>query len=115
MLLVKILGENIDMKLPITLEKFCSHTNNTISCGYHEYMSVWMPQIGDDSLFYRTDLRNKYKEFAEAIVVAIIDFKQEVVGDVSLFLSKTLNKFLCLPGSYASCKVTGTCRIGDTN
>ena len=25
-----------------------------------------------------------------------------------LFLSKTLNKFFCLPGSYASCKVTGT-------
>ena len=25
-----------------------------------------------------------------------------------LFLSKTLNKFLCLPGSYTSCKVTGT-------
>ena len=25
-----------------------------------------------------------------------------------LFLSKTLNKFLRLPGSYASCKVTGT-------
>ena len=25
-----------------------------------------------------------------------------------LFLRKTLNKFLRLPGSYASCKVTGT-------
>ena len=42
-------------------------------------------------------------------IVAIDHFKREaVVGHVSLFLSKTLNKFLRLPGSYATCKVTGT-------
>ena len=34
--------------------------------------------------------------------------RKEVVGHVPLFLSKTLNKFLRLPGLYASCKVTGT-------
>ena len=95
MSLVKILAENIDMKLPITLEKFHSHSNNTFSRGYHEYMSVWVSQIGDDSLFSR-ELGNKYEEYAVAIVV-IVGFKQEVVGHVPLFLSKTLNKFLRLP------------------
>ena len=34
--------------------------------------------------------------------------REEVVSYVPLFLSKTLNKFLHLPGSYASCKRTGT-------
>ena len=95
MSLVKILAENIDMKLPITLEKFHSHSNNTFSRGYHEYMSVWVSQIGDDSLFSR-ELGNKYEEYAVAIVV-IVGFKQDVVGHVPLFLSKTLNKFLRLP------------------
>ena len=95
MSLVKILAENIDMKLPITLEKFHSHSNNTFSRGYHEYMSVWVSQIGDDSLFSR-ELGNKYEEYAVAIVVTV-GFKQEVVGHVPLFLSKTLNKFLRLP------------------
>ena len=71
-------------------------------------MSVWMPQIGDDSLFCRRKLSNKYDEYVIAIV-AIDHLKREkVVGHVPLFLSKALNKLLRLPGSYASCTVTGT-------
>ena len=96
-MLVKILAENIDVEMPITLEKFSSHTIDTFSRGYHEYMSVWMPQIGEDSFFCRRELSNEYDEYAEAIV-AIDHFKrEEVVGHVLLFLSKTLNKFLHLP------------------
>ena len=45
MLLVKILAENIDMKLPITLEEFSSHTINKFSSGYREYISVWTVAI----------------------------------------------------------------------
>ena len=53
-----MLAENIHiMELPITLEEFSSRTINT--CGYHEYMSVWMPQIGDNSLFCRRELSNE--------------------------------------------------------
>ena len=108
MLLVKILAKSNDMELPITLEELSSHTINTFLRGYHEYMSVWMPQIGDDSLFCRRELSNKYDEY-DAAIVAIDHFKQEeVVGHVPLFLRKTLNKFLRLPGSYVNCKVTGT-------
>ena len=67
------------------------------------------PEIGDDSLFCRRKLSIAYHEYFAAIA-AIDHFKQEeVVGNVvALFLSKTLNKFLRLPGSYASCNVTGT-------
>ena len=108
MLFVQILAENINMKLPITLEEFSPQTINTFSRGYHEYMSVWMPQIGDDSLFCRRELSNAYDEYAVTIVVIDHFKREEVVGHVPLFLSKTLNKFLCLPESYASCKVTGT-------
>ena len=107
MLLIKILAENIDMDIPTTLEEFSSHTINTFSRGYHEYVSVWMPQIGDDSLFCRRELSNEYDEYAVAIV-ATDHFKREAVGHMPLFLRKTLNKFLRLPGSYASYKVTGT-------
>ena len=107
MLLVKILAENIDMKFPITLKEFSSHTINTFSRGYHEYISVWMPQVGDDSLFCSRELSNEYDEYAVAIVT-IDHFIREVVGHVPHFLSKTLKKFLCLPGSHASSQVTGT-------
>ena len=67
MLLVKILAENIDMELPITLEEFSSHTMNTLSRGYHEYMSVQIPQIGDDFFLCRRELSNEYDEYAVAI------------------------------------------------
>ena len=66
-----------------------------------------MPQIGDYSLFCRRELSNECDKYATAIVV-IDHIKREVVRYVPFFLSKTLNKFLRLPGSYASCKVTGT-------
>ena len=75
MFLVKNLVENIDMELPITLEEFSSHTINTFSHGYHEYMSVWMPQIGDKSLFCKRELRNEYDKYIAAIV-AIDHFKR---------------------------------------
>ena len=32
-------------------------------------MPVWMPQIGDDSLFCRRKLSNEYDEYTAAIVV----------------------------------------------
>ena len=68
MFLVKNLAENIDMELPITLEEFSSHTINTFSHGYHEYMSVWMPHTGGESLFCRRELRNEYDKYIAAIV-----------------------------------------------
>ena len=63
---------------------------------------------GDDNLFRRREISNEYEEYALAIVTIDHFKREEVVGHVSLFLSKTLNKFLRLPGSYASCKITGT-------
>ena len=84
MLLVKILAENIDMELQITLEEFSLHTINTFSRGYHEFMSVWMPEIDDDSLFCGRELSNEYDEYAAAIV-AIDHFKREEVVGLVLF------------------------------
>ena len=72
MLLEKLLENNIDMELSITLEEFSSHTIKNFSRGYHEYMSVRTPQIGDDFLFCST-------EYDDCIVskVAIDHFKRE--------------------------------------
>ena len=107
------------MELPITLEEFSSHTINTLSRGYHEYMSVWMPQIGDNSLFCRRELSNEYDEYATAIVVIDHFKREEVVAHVPLFLNKTLNKFLrfvCELQSYRNKnKQRDWCRIGDTD
>ena len=67
-----------------------------------------MTQIGDYSLFCRRELSNECDKYATAIVAIDHIKREEVVGHMPFFLRKTLNKFLRLPGSYASCKVTGT-------
>ena len=36
---------------------------NTFSRGYHEYMSVWMLQIGDNSLFCRREYSSEYDKY----------------------------------------------------
>ena len=61
-----------------------------------------MPQIGDNSLLSRRELSNECDEYV-AVIITIDHFKREkAVGRVPLLLSKTLNKFLRLPRSYAS-------------
>ena len=92
-MLVKILAENIDMELPVTLEEFFSHTTNTFSHGYHEYMLVWMPQIGEDSLFCRRELSN------EKLLLIIL--KEKIVCKLQSYRYKNKQK---------DCY-----RIGDTN
>ena len=72
------------------------------------FRKILRAYLMDCPLFCRRELSNEYDEYAAAIV-AIGHFKrEEVVGHVPLFLRKTLNKFLRLPGSCASCKATGT-------
>ena len=95
------------MEFPIILGEFSSHTVNTFSRGYHEYMSVWMLQIDDTFLFCRRELSNVNEEHAVSIV-AIDHCKREVVGHVSLFL--------CELRSYRNKnKQRDWCRNGDTN
>ena len=122
MLLGKILAENIDMKFPITLKEFSSHTINTFSRGYHEYISVWMPQVGDDSLFRSRELSNEYDEYAVAIVTidhfytrrscwTCASFPKQDVKEVPL-----LARIVCEFQSYRNKnKQRDWCRIGDTN
>ena len=83
MLLVKVLAEHLDMEFQIILEEFSSHTVNTFSRGYHEYMSVWMLQIDDTFLFCRRELSNINEEHAVSIVA--IDHLNEKLLDMCLF------------------------------
>ena len=105
MLLVKILSENIDMEQP-QLWKNSFHLSSThfhmaimSTCQYGCLISVTIPYFAGENLAMSTT-----STLQPQLLLIILN----VVGHVPLFLSKTLNKFLRLPGSYASCKVTGT-------
>ena len=85
-------------------------------------MSVWMPQIGNDSLFYRRELSNEYDEYAAAIVSFDHFKRDEVAGDVPFFPKQdvkqvpSLVQIACELKSYRSKKKQRDWfRIRDTN
>ena len=89
---------------------FCGKSRNFQPTGKY-YLSLSSgsmdAQIGDDSLYCRRELSDGYDEYAGAIIAIDLFKREEVLGHVPLFLSLTLSKFLRLPESYASWKVTG--------
>ena len=105
--------------IAIALEEFFSLIINTFSHGYHEYMSVWMPHIGDDSLFCRRELSNEYDKYAAAIVAidhfkrcwACASFPKQDVKQVP-----SLTRIVCKLQSYRNKnKQRDWCRIGYTD
>ena len=58
-------------------------------------MSVWMPQIDDDSLFSGREPCNEYDEYAAAIVATGHLKREQVVGHAPLFLRRLTSSFAC--------------------
>ena len=37
--------------------------------GYHAYMEIWTPKVGDDSLYLKCEDENKHDKYAVALVI----------------------------------------------
>ena len=44
--LMKLLGDNHEMELPLISENDCATSIDTFSRSYHEYINEWSPQVG---------------------------------------------------------------------
>ena len=67
-----ILLRNIDEKINIIVEKDHQFSFNSFVWGYHAYLDVWNPNVGDENLYLEPDVANEYDKNA---VVVIIDGK----------------------------------------
>ena len=64
--------KHIDQKINIIVEKVHQFSFNSFVRGYHAYMEVRSPNVGDENLYLKPEDGNKYGKNA---VVVIIDGK----------------------------------------
>ena len=96
---LELLLENISEAIPIFK---CSglFSFNSYIRGFHAYKQKWDPVLGR-RYSCTTDEKNEPDEYSVAVVK-----DDEVVGHISLRLSKTMSMFLKLTGSHMEEEVT---------
>ena len=100
--LTDILLKNIESEIPLIILKEKKHVFESFVRGYHEYMDVWDPKIGDKDVHLAPEEDNEHDSFAVAIF-----FQGRIVGHVPRNLSRVMNCFMKIPGCSIACKVTG--------
>ena len=86
-----------DIDIPIVVENtFSVLKHHSYIRGYHAYMNIWTPIIGDDNLLYKQERDNKHNENAIAILKCN-GSGPRVVGHVPFCYSSLFMKFLSLP------------------
>ena len=98
----EILLRNIDEKINIIVEKSHQFPFNSFVRGYHAYMDVWTPNVGDENLYLETEDRNEYDKNALAVIT-----DRKTGGHIPKNLSKTFKRFLTLPNCTIKCTVIG--------
>ena len=90
-------SENLPIITDSDLEKW---SFNSYSRGYHEYMNIWAPLIGHESLICRKEKRNVYDPHAVSIIRGNV-----VVGNVPQNICGFFWKFLSLPNTSIRARV----------
>ena len=70
--------------------------------GYHAYMNIWNPLVGDDALFCRKENANVHDAHAVAIIVG-----NNIVGHVPENICGFFWRFLSLPQTTIRAEVVG--------
>ena len=94
-------------EVPILIDNsFSVLKHNSYACGYHMYMDIWKPLIGDDSLHCKWEDDNIHNENAVAVIHSN-HIGPCVVGHVLFLYSSTFKKFLSLPNHTIRVLLTG--------
>ena len=64
----EILLRNIDEKINIIFEKNHQFSFNSFVSGYHAYMDVWTPNVGDENLYLEPEDGNECDKNAVAVI-----------------------------------------------
>ena len=76
-----------DIDIPIVVENtFSVLKNHSYIRGYHAYMSIWTPIIGDDNLLCKQERDNKHDENA----IAVLKYNGSGLVLLGMFPSATL-------------------------
>ena len=98
----KMLLKNIDQEIEVILVRQKQYNLDSFVRGYHAYMNIWIPKVGDENVFLQPENENQHDKFAVAVV-----YDERVVGHVPKNLSKVFNQFMKISNCTIECKVTG--------
>ena len=79
--------------------------------GYHVYMKVWRPFLGE-CLFGKKEPSNRFDKNAAAVISLNNCGREDVVGHVPQNILKVVPFYISLPHCYLELEVTGKCVNG---
>ena len=89
-----------DVEIPILIgNSFSFLKHNSYARGYHAYMDIWKPLIGDDNFRCKQEYDNMHDENA-VVVIHSNHIGPRVVGHVTFLYSSTFKKFHFFTRSY---------------
>ena len=92
----------IDLQIPIYIDdNLATGTLNSYVRGYHAYMNIWVPLVGEE-LDCKYESENNHDENAIAVLRDDL-LNRRVVGHVPLIYSAIFRKFLSLSGHKIQC------------
>ena len=97
-----MLLKNIDQEIELILIKQKQYDLDSFVRGYHAYIDIWKPKVGDENFCLKSENENQLDKFAVAIVL-----EERIVGHVPKNLSKKFHQFMKIPKCTIRCKVTG--------
>ena len=96
----------VNMEISIIMDdNLATETLNSYIRGYHAYMGIWLPLVGEE-LECEYECGNDHDVNAIAVLRDNM-INRRVVGHVPLIYSEVFRKFLSLPGHKVRCRVTG--------
>ena len=96
-----------EIEVPVYIEKdWITYGFNSFARGYHAYMNMWNPLVGE-MLKYRQEPLNKMDKNAVAIIRSDSWEKETIVGHVPQNISKTCSMFLNVPNTLIEVQVVG--------
>ena len=84
--------KNIDQPIPIILVKVDTYILQSYVRGYHAYMNIWNPKVGDNDVVVKHEKDNEHDKFAIAVF-----HKERIVRHLPKNLSKLFYQFFPLP------------------
>ena len=102
-----IAEEMYEIDIPIYIEKdWITYENNSFARGYHTYMNIWNPLVGE-TLKSRQEPSNKMDKNAVVIIRSDLWKKETIVGHVSQNISNACSMFLKVSNTSIEVQVVG--------
>ena len=79
--------KNIDQPIPVILVKVDTYTLHSYVRGYHAYMNIWNPKLGDNDVEVKHEVNNEHDKSAIAIFRS-----KRIVGHVPKNLMRRVNR-----------------------